>query len=1021
MRSPCVHELFEAQVSKTPDALAVIDDEVDGETSYAELNLRANRLAHQLRALGVGPESCVGVCLHRGTDMLVVLLAVLKAGGAYVPLDPDYPADRLAYMVADSGAPVVITSRKLEGSVGDYSGVLVYVEDECAGREDNPRPGAHPDNPAYVMYTSGSTGRPKGVVVAHRGVVNRIVWGQEYFGLSSGERLLQKTPYSFDVSVPELFWPLSYGATVVMARPGGHRDPAYLARVINERNISNVHFVPSMLRAFLATPFGALPTLRRLMCTGEALPGDLVAAVYERIGCDVYNLYGPTEATIEVTAAHCLPGESVTIGLPIANTRAHVLDEDFQPVEEGQLCLAGVQLARGYHRRPGLTADLFVPDPHATEPGARLYQTGDLVRRLPDGSIDYLGRLDQQVKIRGNRVELGEIEAALADHPAVAAAAVTCQAGKAGDQRLIAYLVPAEDGADPLRIDSMREWLSRRLPEYMIPTVCVTIGEVPMSVSGKIDRKSLPDPGTARPELDQSYLAPRTSTERALSEIWQDVLEVSPVGVRDAFLDLGGQSLAATAVCARIRQALGAEVSIDAMLTAATVERLGEIVDSAATPVSSIPLAGHRDTGIPLSSAQQQLWLLDRLAPGSADHNLYESYRLRGDLDPDALRLALAGTMARHHVLRTTFPERDGLPYQLVGRDSPVPFEVRDLEGSAAGERAALVMIEEESLRPFSLADGPLVRMLLLRLGAADHILLVVMHHIVADDWSLDVFWRDLCACYRAEIMGNQPELAPLPIQYADYACWQRERSVDSGLDYWRAHLDGVPLELELPLDHPRGAQGASAEAVVELTLPAETMRTVAVTSKASGATPFMTMLAAYVATISLSTGRDDFVIGTFAGNRTRIETENLVGLFVNTLALRMRCAGDPSFAELLGRVRSAALGAYRHPDTPFDRLVTVMRPPRDLSRNPIVQVGFQSLGARTSRVALPGIVCSPVRAGQSGTTLDLLTIVRDDTVEVHYRRDLFTQATADTFAGDFAAVLAAGAGQPEIRLSGLR
>lgn len=1007
MSGSCVHELFEAQVGKTPEAVALIDDETGAELTYAELDGRAERLAHRLRGLGVGPERCVGLCLHRGADMMVALLAVLKAGGAYVPLDPDYPADRLAYMLSDAAASVVITSRKLAGRLGAYHGALVYAEDEC------PEPGhasniqVHPDNPAYVMYTSGSTGMPKGVVVPHRGVVNRLLWGRERFVLRPGERLLQKTPYSFDVSVPELFWPLSCGATVVMARPGGHRDPAYLARVITEREIAVVHFVPSMLRAFLAEPFGALPSLRTMQCTGEVLTGDLVTIVDQRIGCEVHNLYGPTEASIEVTAEHCVPGRPVTIGTAITATRTYVLDEDFLPVNEGQLCLAGVQVTRGYHNRPGLTAERFVPNPH--EPGGRLYLTGDLVRRLPGGSIDYLGRLDQQVKIRGNRVELGEIEAALADDPAVAAAAVLAQESKAGDQRLIAYLVPSGEGLDRAGIDSARARLSRRLPDYMIPAVWLTIPELPLSVSGKIDRKGLPDPGTARPDLSQDYLAPRTATEHALADIWQDVLDVTSVGVRDAFLDLGGQSLSATMICSRVRQALGAELTMDALLTAGTVERLGRIVDEAATPATRIPPSTRPGHDFPLSSAQQQLWLLDRMAPGRADHNLYESYRLRGDLDADALRLALADTTARHAALRTTFHERDGLPYQRIEQGVPVLLE--RLEVAAPDVAAA---IGEAANEPFSLAEGPPVRMRLLRLGPGDHVVVVVIHHIVADDWSMDVFWRDLCAYYAARTSESAPELAPLPIRYADYACWQREHP--PGLEYWLEHLKGAPLELELPADHPRGMPGR--EAVVELRLPEQTMRAVAATSKAAGATAYMTMLAAYAATVGLACGRDDFVLGTFVGNRTSVETENLVGLFVNPLALRMSWEGDPSFTELLSRVREVALGAYRHQDTPFDQLVAALRPRRDLTRNPVAQVGFQSLGAPSRRVTLPGLECAPVLAGQSGTTFDLLTIVRDDLVEVHYRPDLFTEQSVRGFGDRFAAVLATTAGQPEIRLS---
>jgi amino acid adenylation domain-containing protein len=586
--SPCVHELFEAQVARTPDAIAVIG--CDASASYVELNGRANRMAHQLRSLGVGPESRVGVCLHRGIDMVVTLLAVLKAGGGYVPLDPDYPTDRLAYMLADSAAPVVITSRALAAAFSyAYRGVLVYAEDPISASTGNPSALAHPDNPAYVMYTSGSTGQPKGVVVPHAGVVNRILWGQGRFRLDATDRLLQKTPYSFDVSVPEFFWPLATGATVVMARPGGHRDPGYLVRVLNDQRITTVHFVPSMLRAFLAEPSGELPSLRRMLCSGEALTADLVSAVHDRLGCELYNLYGPTEASIEVTATRCHPDTPVTIGRAIANTRTYVLDPDLTPVPEdaaGQLCLAGVQLARGYHNQPRLTAERFVPDPHATAPGERLYLTGDLVRRMPDGSIDYLGRIDHQVKVRGNRVELGEIESALVDDPEVSAAAVTVHNGTTGEQRLVAYVAPAGAG---IEVGAVRARLSRRLPDYMIPAMWVTLDELPLTASGKTNRKALPDPGSRRPELAEAYVSPRTETEERLAEIWESVLELSPIGVRDGFLDLGGQSLAATRICARVRQTFGSHLSTGDLLTAATVEQLARVVESSGEPSAPIP------------------------------------------------------------------------------------------------------------------------------------------------------------------------------------------------------------------------------------------------------------------------------------------------------------------------------------------------------------------------------------------------------------------------------------------------
>ncbi|WP_371502655.1 amino acid adenylation domain-containing protein [Kitasatospora sp. NBC_00374] len=1053
MSERCIHELFEAQVARTPHAIALIVGDTAAtatELSYRDLDRRADRLAHRLRSLGVGPELPVGVCLHRGVELLVTLLAVLKAGGAYVPLDPDYPADRLAYLLEDSAAPLVVTDRRLAEGFAAYHGVVVHADDEdtaaaegtdtaategadsAAARDGRARPMAPaPANPAYAIYTSGSTGRPKGVVVPHAGVVNRLAWAQEWFPLAVGDRVLQKTPYSFDVSVPELFWPLANGATVVMARPGGHRDPRYLAQVIGEHRITTVSFVPSMLRAFLAEPVGPLPSLRRILCSGEALTADLVSAAHEHLGCDVFNLYGPTEASVESTGVRCLPGEPVTIGHAVPGTRALVLDAELRAVPDltpGQLCLAGVQLARGYHGRPGLTADRFVPDPYAATPGERLYLTGDLVRRLPDGAIVYLGRMDQQVKIRGNRVELGEIETALSADPAVAAVAVTAPATVGGEQRLAAYLVPSVEECD---LAAVRARLAGRLPDYMIPTVWITLDTLPLTSSGKIDRNALPDPGSARPALAAAYLPPRTKTEQIVAEIWETVLEFAPVGLDDGFLDLGGHSLAATRICARIRRALNCDLSVEDLLTHRTVQDLAALVDRAAArpgPVQGIPAtvreAGYRHE---LSFAQQRLWLLDQFTPGSTDYLMLEAYRLTGPLDPEALRAALGDTIARHQALRATFGAVDGVPYQVVSEAGTPPFETVSLEG--AEDSGVAAAIDRELRLPIRLDRGPLLRMTLLRVAEASHVVVLVIHHIVADDWSLDVFWQGLAAYYQARANGRGPAvLDPLAVQYPHYVAWQRSlpqrTALREQLERRRAQLAPVPPVLDLPTDFPRAELRDSVDRVVGFELPAATVREVDAVARGAGATPFMVLLAVFAAALADLSGQDDFLVGTFAGNRTSTETEPLVGLFVNTLALHMDCAGDPGFAELVARVRSASLAAYRHQEVPFDQLVSALRPPRDLTRNPLVQVAFQLLTQQPDRLALPGVSVEPVRAAQGGNVLDLLLTVRPDgdrlIGELHYRADLFTPETAQALADRLARTARAAAERPELPLSAL-
>ncbi|MFG1779658.1 amino acid adenylation domain-containing protein [Micromonospora sp. NPDC049048] len=578
---PCLHELVEAQVRRTPEAIAVVADERT--VRYAELNREANRLAHRLRAAGVGAESVVGVCLHRGVDLVVALLAVLKSGAAYLPVDPDQPAERIRYLLTDSKAATVVTGPGVgHGPLAAATGAPVRVDDDHRGLPDgDPGPLAGPDNAAYVIYTSGSTGRPKGVVVAHRSIVNRVRWMPDARGADGGV-VLQKTPFGFDVSVCEIFSPLTTGATLVIARPGGHRDPAYLARVVADRGVTSIRFVPSMLRAFLdVLPAGrtALPSIRQVLCSGEALPADLVVAAHDRLDCEVVNLYGPTEAAVEVTSTRCRPGEAVTIGRPVANTRTYIVDGELRPVpvgETGELALAGVQLARGYLGRPGLTAASFVPDPFAGRPGQRMYRTGDLARHLPDGSIEYLGRRDHQVKIRGFRIELGEIESVLGQHPAVRAAVVDVHHGAAGGPQLVAYLLPA--GPDPVDHRAVRAYLAERVPEHLVPQGWAALDELPLTDSGKVDRRRLPAPAPAGSVTDGAPTAPRDSTEQAVAEVWTEVLGVDGCGVHDDFFDLGGHSLLATQVVALLHERFPVDLPVSAVFEAPTVAELATVL-----------------------------------------------------------------------------------------------------------------------------------------------------------------------------------------------------------------------------------------------------------------------------------------------------------------------------------------------------------------------------------------------------------------------------------------------------------
>ncbi|GAA1024593.1 hypothetical protein GCM10009565_30590 [Amycolatopsis albidoflavus] len=944
----------------TAGGVAVVAD--GREVSYAELDALANQAAHRLRALGVGPESVVGVRLERGLEMVVALLGVLKAGAAYLPLDPDYPEDRLRFMVEDSGAGVVI-------GPGDVTGLDEPAEPVNAL--------VRPENAAYVIYTSGSTGRPKGVVIEHRGIVNRLRWMQGEYGLTPQDRVLQKTPFGFDVSVWEFFWTLSAGATLVMARPGGHRDPEYLAETLVAERITTVHFVPSMLRAFLAGLVPSLP-VRRVLCSGEALPDELAERFHRVVGAELHNLYGPTEASVDVTATRCLPGEAVTIGYPIANTDIHLIDEE--------LTIAGVQVARGYLNRPALTAEKFVPNPFARKPGERLYRTGDRARRREDGAFEYLGRFDHQVKIHGNRIELGEVEAALHEHPMIAAAAAAVHR-----DRLVAYCV-YRDGAT-LSTSELRAHLARTLPESMLPSAWISLAALPLTSSGKIDRKALPVPDSARPALAVEYVEPRNAAEKAIAEIWAEALGISPVGVRDPFLELGGRSLAATRICSRVSRDTGRRLSVADLFAAPTVAELAELVASA-------PILNVHSAQTAISPAQHRMWFLDQLSGPSSTYTMYEAYRCTGDLDVEKLRRALAEVVQRHEALRTTFRSRRGEPERHVSAESEVSLTVVD--GSAEE------IVDAEIARPFDLARGPLLRCTMIRGEPGRFTLLAVIHHIIADDTSMEIFWRDLAECYagRAAALPEAVAFCPAPDQ--------------SGLEYWKSALAGAPRAIELPDSLPRPARQAQVEGAVEFSLPQHVVAALDAVATRAGATGFMALLAAFVLELRRATGRDDLVVGTFAGNRPSVEAEDLIGLFVNTLALRVRVPGDPAYREVLDAVREVVLGGFRHQDVPFDQVVTALRPPRDLSRNPVAQVAFQSLGPLADRVRLEGVRAEPWRVGQGGNPFDVLVTVREHpggtAGTLHYDRALFTETAAKTMADRFVRVVHAVAAAPATR-----
>ncbi|HEV2736834.1 MAG TPA: amino acid adenylation domain-containing protein, partial [Longimicrobiaceae bacterium] len=776
----CVHELFERRAEETPGAAAVVFE--GGALTYAELNARANRLAHRLGALGVGPDARVAICAERTPEMVAGLLAVLKAGGAYVPLDPAYPEERLHWLLEDSAPGAVLAHGSLAARFAG-AGVPVLELDAAspawaAGPETNPGRGALlPEHLAYVIYTSGSTGRPKGVMVTHRAIGRQVAAVQAGFGLRADDRVLQFASVAFDAAVEEIFGALLTGAALVLRTEawleGAH---AFWSRC-GENGVSVADLPTRFWQLLLDEPSAAIPECVRLLAIGgEAVEPAALRAWFGRGGYrpPLLNTYGPTETTVNATLREMVddPATWRSIGRPVANTRVYLLDARGGPVPvgvAGELYVGGGQVARGYLDRPGLTAGRFVPDPFAREPGARLYRTGDVGRWLPEGSIEFLGRTDFQVKIRGFRIELGEIEARLAEHAAVRDAVVLAREDAPGDRRLVAYCL-ADEGLD---VESLRAHLAGRLPSYMVPAAIVRLDAFPVTAGGKVDRRALPAPegdaGAAR-----GFEAPESETEQALADIWAEVLRAERVGRRDSFFDLGGHSLLAVQVISRVRQRLAVQVALRDLFTRPVLADFARGLESATRAELPAIEPVERGADLPLSFAQQRLWFVERLAAAGAAFHIPVRQRLRGELDRAALRRALARIVARHEALRTVFAEVDGAPVQRITEESRFDLLEHDLAGHPDAAAELRRLVADEAGAPFDLARGPLIRGRLVQIGDDDHVLLITMHHIVSDGWSVGVFTRELGALYGAFRQGRPDPLPPLPVQYADYAAWQR-------------------------------------------------------------------------------------------------------------------------------------------------------------------------------------------------------------------------------------------------------
>ena len=904
-----------------------------------------------LRGRGVGPETRVGICVERGISAVVAILGVLQAGGAYVPLDPSYPIDRLAYMVDDSDPRLILTEEKWLSRL-PAKNVMVNWEEKIKCRDSGGQrwfdSGVYPENPAYVIYTSGSTGRPKGVVGTHRSVVNRLRWMWDEYPFAEDEICCQKTSLSFLDSLAEIFSPLLCGMPCVILRDSVAKFSDGLLSAVERESITRLVVVPSLLRSLLTHIEGhhRLPKLRIVVSSGEMLPLDVARTFGEKLShVTLLNLYGSSELMADATWARYMndgEDESVPIGKPIWNTRAYVLGEDLEPVPvgvKGELYIAGAGLARGYLGRSGMTAERFVADPYG-EAGTRMYRTGDVASWRPDGNLEYWGRADQQVKIRGFRIELGEIESRLREGDGVRDAVVVAREEKGGDKRLVGYVV----GEEGVKVDGgeLRRGLQQVLPEYMVPAAVMVLEAMPLTPSGKVDRKALPAPDYARAG-GEGYRAPRTPEEEILCGLFGEVLGVERVGIEDNFFELGGHSLMGTQLVSRIRSVLGVEMAIRTLFEAPRVCDLGMRLREGKRGGRRIERR-ERPERMPLSYAQQRLWFIDQLEGGGTEYNMPEALRLKGELDFGALERAINTIVERHESLRTHFEVVAGEPVQVIEPELRIEVPVEDLRGKSGEEQeeAVRAAMRREAEEGFDLSRGPMLRMRVLKLGEEEHILLRTMHHIVSDGWSEGVFNREFGVLYGAYREGGENPLPELGVQYADYTLWQREwlegGELSKGLKYWKEELAGIPERLELATDRPRPAVQTFAAAAHEVELSAELTAGLKRLSRESGATLYMTLLAGFAVLLSRYSGQDDIVVGSPIANREDEELEGLIGFFVNTLAMRVRVKREKSFRELLGEVRETALRAYEHQEVPFEKLVEELSPVRSLNTTPIFQ-----------------------------------------------------------------------------------
>lgn len=1031
----CIHEFFEIQVVSAPHSVAVVFNEQY--LTYGELNARANLLAHYLiEQRNVKPDTLVGICAERSLDMVIAIIAILKAGGAYVPLDPDYPQLRLQNIVKDASLDTVILQRHLDGRIDLEKGAAIYIDDAelqitlSKLSAENIAPSSialTPSNLAYVIYTSGSTGNPKGVMIEHTALVNRIDWMGAQYGASPSDKILQKTPFSFDVSVWEFMWPLTSGATIVLAKPGGHKDPVYLSALIEDQKITKLHFVPSMLGSMLADgDLSRADSLRQVFCSGEMLPLAFVKEFQARcIGVEIHNLYGPTEAAIDVSYWDCSQAygdlSGAPIGRPIKNIQLLILDrhQKITPIGMvGELHIGGIGLARGYLNRPELTAEKFIPNPFYNSTyftgSKRLYKTGDLCRYLPDGNIEFLGRIDHQVKIRGFRIETGEVESALISHELVRGAAVLVCESAAGDKQLVAFVASAHT-ISPV---TLKEYLRKLLPDYMVPSVYVVIDELPLTTSGKIDRKALESISVV-PHASAFYTPPRTKLEYQVTEIWSALLhrDIGTIGIYDNFFELGGHSLLVIRAVIQIKEKLKRNIGVRDFFESPTINGLAAILDGLLPEyqLPAIEILGSREQVV-TSYAQERLWFLEQLEEGSSSYLVPMIYRLKGRLNVSSLQYAYECLLSRHEILRTCISVTEqGIPCQVIKPTVANRLKLYSLTSTNKNSDFEFIINKDEFLNkfinnPFNLADENLIRIALIEHSTEEYTLAIVMHHIITDGWSVGVLMQELSMLYADCNNGLENQLAPLAVQYADYSAWQRKYLQGDILDkqsvYWQQQLQNISI-LKLPSDRPRPPMQSYRGAWLPLDVPQDIARRLKKTGQSQGCSSFMALLAVFNVLLYRYAQQNTLCVGTPIANRLQSEVEPLIGLFVNTLALRTEIDNTKTFTTLLQQIKETTLTAYENQLIPFEKVVEVVQPERSQAYSPLFQAMLVLQIAQDSVFKLSDIEVISEEAAIRKSKFDLtlsLTEMQDGSFSggIEYATDLFDKSTIKRMATHF-------------------